>query len=183
VGAPLGYASEAKYENKGGPGMSAILEKLRGSTQAMVDRQNFLSTQLLFWMLAAPDGHAKNFSVFLEKNEGFRLTPLYDVLSAWPVIGEGANQFQWQKATMAMAVRASNAHYKMNEIERRHWNEVAKRNAVGSDFEEVILQFIAKTPAALAQVASWLPAEFPANVADPIFEGILRQVRALERQA
>lgn len=179
----LGYPSEAKYENKGGPGMAAILDKLRGSMQAKVDRENFLATQLLFWILAAPDGHAKKFSIFLERNGGFQLTPLYDVLSAWPVIGDGSGQFQWQKVAMAMAVRGTNAHYKMSEIQRRHWSAVAKHNAVGSDFEEVIMNFIAKTPAVLAHVSSQLPVEFPAHVSDPIFEGILRQVRALERQA
>lgn len=174
-----GVPSELKYENKGGPAMSAILDTLRGSSTAIADRQNFLAAQLLFWILAAPDGHAKNFSIFLEKDGTYRLTPLYDVLSAWPVIGEGANGFQWKKVSMAMAVRATNAHYRIAEIQRRHWNEVAKRNAVGSDLEETIQRFIARAPHAVEEVAAQLPDGFPADVAGAIFDGIARQVRNL----
>jgi serine/threonine-protein kinase HipA len=178
----LGYPSELKYENKGGPGMAAILDKLRGSANAAADRENFLAAQLLFWLLAAPDGHAKNFSIFLEKDGAYRLTPLYDVLSAWPVIDDGPNKFQWKKVSMAMALRASNAHYRIAEMQRRHWNDMARRNAVGSDFEATIERFIARAPAAIEEVAAQLPADFPASVADPIFEGIRSQVAALERQ-
>lgn len=163
--------------------MAAILQKLRGSTQAHSDREHFLASQLLFWMLAAPDGHAKNFSIFLERHGAYHLTPLYDVLSAWPVIGDGPNMFQWQKVTMAMAVRAGNAHYKMNEIARRHWNAAAKANAVGSDVEPLIDRFIALAPTAIAQVQARLPGDFPAQVSDTIFEGVLKQASRLRRQA
>ncbi|MGH8296933.1 MAG: HipA domain-containing protein, partial [Steroidobacteraceae bacterium] len=48
-----GIASEQKYEERGGPGMSAILSVLRGSEAAEADRQRFLAAQLLFWLLAA----------------------------------------------------------------------------------------------------------------------------------
>lgn len=178
----LGIPSERKYENKGGPGMAAILDKLRGSSQAAADRRNFLSAQLLFWLLAAPDGHAKNFSIFLEQYGTYRLTPLYDVLSAWPVIGDGPNKFQWKKVTMAMAVRGTNAHYKMAEVRRRHWNATARSNAVGSDFEETINRFILRAPGAIEEVLAQLPNDFPKDVSEPVFEGILGQVRALEQQ-
>ncbi|HEX7156451.1 MAG TPA: HipA domain-containing protein, partial [Burkholderiaceae bacterium] len=55
-----GVPPERKYEDKGGPGMTAILSTLRASESAQADRLDFLSAQLLFWLLAAPDGHAKN---------------------------------------------------------------------------------------------------------------------------
>lgn len=42
-------------------------------------------------MLAAIDGHAKNFSIHLPPEGRFRLTPLYDVISAWPIVGNKAN--------------------------------------------------------------------------------------------
>lgn len=179
----LGIAPGLKYENQSGPRMSTILDKLRGSSRAPSDREAFLASQLFFWLLAAPDGHAKNFSIFLEQGGAYRLTPLYDVLSAWPVIGDGPNMFQWKKVTMAMAVRAGNAHYKMAEILRRHWNDTAKANSVGANFEPTIERFIARAPQAIADVQAQLPANFPARVSDSIFEGILRQVSALQRQA
>ncbi|MGI6436549.1 MAG: HipA domain-containing protein, partial [Sphaerochaeta sp.] len=54
-----------KYESDGGPGIQTIMSILQGSQNASEDRLTFFSAQLLFWLLAAPDGHAKNFSIFL----------------------------------------------------------------------------------------------------------------------
>lgn len=103
-------------------------------------------------------------------------------MSAWPVIGAGPKQFQWQKVKLAMAVRSKNAHYKMAAIQRRHWNEVAKVNGVGESFESVIQQFMTRAPIAIEAVAKRLPAGFPQVVSDTIFEGIRAQVQRLDQQ-
>jgi serine/threonine-protein kinase HipA len=174
-----GIPSEHKYEEHGGPGMSAILGVLRGSDVPEIDRRRFLTAQLLFWLLAAPDGHAKNFSIFIEPGGRYRLTPLYDIMSAWPVIGDGPKMFQWQKMNLAMALRAKNAHYRMAHIQRRHWNEVAKTNGMGEDFEPVIQQVITQTPRVLEAVSARLPAGFPTAVSEPIFNGLLAQTKRL----
>ena len=174
-----GVAREQKYEERGGPGISAILGVLRGSDVAEADRKKFLAAQLLFWLLAAPDGHAKNFSIFIEAEGRYRLTPLYDIMSAWPVIGEGPNMLQWQKVKLAMAVRAKNAHYRMARIQRRHWNVVAKSNGMGEDFEPVIEQFITRIPVVLETVAARLPSGFPNVVSEAIFNGLLTQIKRL----
>ena len=139
-----------------------------------------MSAQLLFWLLAAPDGHAKNFSLFIEPQGRFRLTPLYDVISAWPAIGKGARQFSWQKMKLAMALRSKNTHYRMAEIRRRHWNAVAKKNALGLDFEAVIQRCIKATPQAIATVNAQLPRGFPVQVSEKILEGLAGQVRRLQ---
>lgn len=162
--------------------MSAILDRLRGSANALEDRRNFLVAQLLFWLLAVPDGHAKNFSIFLERGGVYRMTPLYDILSAWPVIGNGRNMFQWRKVKLAMAVRAGNTHHRICEIRRRHWNMAAKANALGADFEATLQHFIERTLAAIDEVAAQLPAGFPDDVAGPIFERLRKQAKALEAQ-
>lgn len=41
-----------------------------------------MTANLLFWLLAVIDGHAKN----LLPGGSFRLTPFYDVISAFPLI-------------------------------------------------------------------------------------------------
>ena len=41
----------------------------------------------------------------------YRATPIYDVLSAHPVIGKGKNQISPHKAKLAMAVRGSTNYY------------------------------------------------------------------------
>lgn len=175
-----GLPPEQKYEEKGGPGISSILDTLRGSELADVDRMNFLSAQLLFWILAAPDGHAKNFSIFIGPQGRFRLTPFYDVMSAWPVIGTGARQFSWQKVKLAMALHSKNVHYRIAEIRRRHWNVVARKNALGSGFEPVIHRFIEATPKVIESVAAQLPPGFPTRVSERILEGLADQVHRLQ---
>lgn len=177
-----GVPSSQKYEESGGPGIAAILDTLRGSEQAALDRSQFLGAQLLFWLLAAPDGHAKNFSLFIEPQGRFRRTPLYDVMSAWPVIGKGAQQFQWQKVKMAMAIQSRNRPYRMAEFQRRHWNSMARNNALGQDFEQVIEHFITHTPTVLDAVAANLPQKFPAAVSEPILNGIRTQIARLKQQ-
>jgi len=174
-----GLPPERKFEEQGGPGIASILDTLRGSDNAEYDRSNFLTAQLLFWMLAAPDGHAKNFSVAIGPQGHFWLTPLYDVMSAWPVIGKGAREFQWQKVKMAMALHSKNAHYRLAEIQRRHWNEAAKANALGPDFEAVIQRIVRMTPAVIESVAAELQPGFPVAVSGRLFDGLIDQMRRL----
>jgi serine/threonine-protein kinase HipA len=102
-----GTPPEQKYENQGGPGMVAIAALLAQSAQAAEDLRCFFQAQVLFWMLRAIDGHAKNFSLFLLPGGSYRLTPLYDVLSAWPVIGKAAGQWPEQELRLAMAWHGS----------------------------------------------------------------------------
>lgn len=175
----LGVPPQRKYESHGGPGIDAILDKLRGSQEPEADRQRFLMTQLIFWLLGAPDGHAKNFSIFLEPEGRFRLTPLYDVMSAWPVTGNGPNLFNRKKLKLAMAVCGKNRHDLIDRIQRRHWNETAKRNAMGPDFEKTIEKVLAAVPGVLEKVATELPPGFSAKVSVAILEGIQAQATRL----
>jgi serine/threonine-protein kinase HipA len=167
----LGLPSTKKYESDGGPGMRDILRILEASSHATEDIRAFVKAQIIFWMLAATDGHAKNFSLFLEKAGTYRLTPFYDVLSAWPIMGRGASQLDWHKAKLAMAVRSKNAHWKLIEIKARHWDAVTRAIGLGSAVP--LLQEIAsETPRAIESVRSQLPANFPPEVAEKIFQGI-----------
>ena len=84
-----GKPPDEKYESEGGPGIDAIMEILQNSERAAEDQMDFMRTQVVFWMLAAIDGHAKNFSIFLLPKGAYQLTPLYDILSAYPVLGHG----------------------------------------------------------------------------------------------
>lgn len=174
----LGCAPSLKYEADGGPGMADVLRILAGGSQPRVDRLNFLRAQLMFWILAATDGHAKNFSLFHERGGTYRLTPFYDVLSAWPIIGKGTNRIPWPKAKLAMAVRSKNVHWKIAEIRRRHWENLGKTCGIadgGSWIDEVVQL----TPKVIDQVQDIVPTEFPSSVADAIFTGMREQVKRL----
>jgi len=159
--------------------MADILSLLRGSNQAKEDRLQFLAAQLRFWLLAAPDGHAKNFSIFLLPGSRFRLTPLYDITFAWPIIGSGARQRPWQRVKLAMALRSRNDPYRMYDIQRRHWRATASKNALGPDFEPVIDDFVRRAPEVVEAVQRTLPDGFPPAVSDPIFQGLQTQARRL----
>ncbi|MDI1336446.1 MAG: type II toxin-antitoxin system HipA family toxin [Lacunisphaera sp.] len=174
----LGQPARLKYEADGGPGMSAILRVLATSSRAEQDKRAFAKAQLVFWLLAATDGHAKNFSLFHERGGTYRLTPFYDVLSAWPIIGNGPRLLQWQKAKLAMAVRSRNAHWKLKDILPRHWDAVTRLAGLG-DAADLIAEVLRQTPAAIAEVSRQLPRGFPARVSERIFAGLQEQAQRL----
>lgn len=175
-----GTPGSAKYETDGGPGLVPIARILQGSEARDEDLSTLLRAQLLFWMLAATDGHAKNFSLRLLAGGRYRLTPLYDVLSAWPITGRGANRLERNKLQLAMAVRGRNAHYRWKEIQRRHFNETARRCGLGPDMEALIADVLDRTPAVIEAVGRDLPQGFPAEVFDTIAAGLADSAKRLE---
>lgn len=167
----FGFAASKKYESDGGPGMLEIMELLRQSEHEQ-DREHFFKTQILFWMLAATDGHAKNFSVHIEAGGRFRLTPVYDVLSVYPILGRGPGKLDPHDAQLAMSVRGKNRHRQLLSIRRRHWNETARASGISVGAEPWIEELLVKVDTAIAQVETRLPVTFPREVADPIFNGL-----------
>lgn len=148
----LSISSAQKYQRDGGPGMLAILERLKESDRPAEDRRDFLKAQMIFWLMGATDGHAKNFSIAHRPAGGFTLTPLYDVLSAQPLVDTGAlrrNRFK-----LAMSVGSRN-HYRMDEIQKRHFAETADTAdlAVGT-VEEICAELARDLPVALDQIAA-----------------------------
>ena len=176
----MGVAPAAKYESEGGPGIASIMDLLMGGTQPEQDRIDFFRTQVLFWILCAIDGHAKNFSIFLAPLGRYRLTPRYDVLSAYPMLGHARGQLAPEKVKMAMAVAGKNRHYRWAEIRRRHFEEMARRCGLGDQFGQIVQNIIEATPAVVANVQRALPPRFPGHVSDPIVQGITDAVRRLE---
>ncbi len=174
-----GVASDQKYEQRGGPGIDACLEVLKGGEAFHEDGRAFLCAQLLFWFLAAIDGHAKNFSLFVLPGGRYRMTPLYDVLSAWPLIGTTPNALQYKKTKLAMAVRGKTAHYKLSEIQYCHWEDLAKRSAVDGAWE-VMQDMTHRLDAALTAVEQRLPADFPMELAHTVFQGARRHLEQFQ---
>lgn len=175
-----GTPSSAKYETDGGPGLVEVARILRSSTAREEDLSTLMRAQLLFWMLAAPDGHAKNFSIRLLAQGRYRLAPLYDVLSAWPVVGSRGNQIHPKKIKLAMALRGTKKHYRIAEVQRRHFNETARRCGLGPDMEPIIADVVTRTPAVIDKVGAALPAGFPEEVFSAITEGLRNAAHELE---
>ena len=169
-----------KYEADGGPGLGALFTMLQQSVVAERDLRTLMASQLLFWMLRAPDGHAKNFSIHLLPGGRYRLTPLYDVMSAYPVMGSGANQWSARELKLAMALVGKKRHYVAAHIQRRHFNSTARRFGYGETAEPLIQSLIERTPAVVDEVQRALPPGFAQEVADKVLSGLQRAARSLE---
>jgi serine/threonine-protein kinase HipA len=168
-----------KYENEGGPGLKALFGTLRQSVNAEADMQVLMAAQMLFWLLRAPDGHAKNFSIKLLPRGRFQLTPLYDVMSAYPVLGDGPNQWSPYEIKLATALLGKNRHYEMQGIQRRHFNSTAQKVGYASTAEPIIEEILARTPIAIADIQAELPENFSPHVLDAILGGLEQAARTL----
>jgi len=178
-----GVAPEYKYESDGGPGIARALRLMQAKGVSEEDQHVFFTAQILFWMMGATDGHAKNFSLVLEGGRPPRLAPLYDVLSIYPILGQGANQMAWQRAKLAMAIRSKNTHYHLKNILRRHWGGMAARCGLNLDVEALLSKLVDRTPKVLACCGEGLPPGFPVRVADTIFTGLTLSAAKLKSGA
>ncbi len=170
----LGQPPRLKYEEDGGPTLAAGLQLLSGSADAPTDRLAFQLAQLTFWLMAAPDGHAKNFSIFLRQGNAYDMTPLYDVLSVWPYVGRGRSQIHLRDVRLAMAIRSKNTHYHLHTIQARHWRDLAMKNG-GPNVWNAMLGLVGNVDAALSDVEAGLPEAFPQRIWIPIAQGMRSQ--------
>ena len=155
-----------KYQSDGGPGMRDIIQLLKGSDTPEQDIGTFMRACILFWMLGATDGHAKNFSITLGPGGRFRLTPLYDVLTAQPSLDAG--QIQQKKFKLAMSV-GKNRHYPVDRIMPRHFLQTAELAGVGtplmrSIFEDLAANAEKQTDAVLAGLPKGFPNQLITSV-------------------
>lgn len=170
----LGLPPTRKYQADGGPSIADGLALLAGSERADSDVATFMLAQFVFWLLAAIDGHGKNFSLYHQAGGSYGLTPLYDVLSAWPVIGHGKNQLALEKAKLAMAIPGKRPHYRLMEIQARHWQAAATFTGVPNLWERM-REIAESVPAAFDRVEKVLPRSFPERVFTTIRKGTLSQ--------
>jgi serine/threonine-protein kinase HipA len=175
-----GTPSNNKYESDGGPGIETIMSLLLGSQESVKNREDFFKAQILFWLLAAPDGHAKNFSVYIEREGRFKLTPFYDIMSAYPVLGHGSDFIAPEKLKLAMAFRGKNRHYYWDKIHVHHIYETARRCGMDTSLIDTILSNLHKElPHAINTISSSLPQGFPDYIANTIFEGVTKRLSLL----
>ena len=167
----LNISPVLKYESDSGPGIPCIMDLLLGSQTSQMDRRTFMTLNLLYWLLFAIDGHAKNFSIFLLQGGSFHLTPAYDVISAHPMIAAG--QLDIHKLKMAMAMRSKSKHYSVLPIFYRHWLATAKKCRYPIDeMEHVIRNTLDRMDHVIDQVANKLPETFPDTIAGPVLNGM-----------
>lgn len=167
-----------KYQNEGGPGMIDVLSLLRGSDTPIEDQDIFLKAQLIFWLMGATDAHAKNFSVFLSPGGSYRMTPLYDVLTAQGALD--TRQIERKQMKMAMSV-GNSRHYRFDQIHGRHFVQTAMRAGLSKKrATDLIEEIAAKVPEALDAAANALPNAFPSAIVDTISKAVLERLGGLK---
>ncbi|MGB5440294.1 MAG: type II toxin-antitoxin system HipA family toxin, partial [Gammaproteobacteria bacterium] len=163
----LGVPPVRKYQSDGGPGIVDVLDFLNGAIAPYEDRLTFMKAQIVFWLLAAIDGHAKNFSIFLSPG-GYRLTPLYDVMSSAPY-----PEFPVQKIKLAMAI-GDNGYYRLNQIQLRHFYQTGQKAGLREqDMDNIFSDVAARMNDAIAEAAALAAdAGMPELSSGPILDGV-----------
>jgi len=171
----LSVPPSQKYQMDGGPGITEGIGLLAGSDDPEADQRAFFRSQVLFWLLGATDGHAKNFSIAL-RPRGFRMTPLYDVLSAQKAVDDG--QIRQNRMRLAMAV---DRHYRINEVVPRHFLQAGKAAGYGVTLaEEVLSKIASQLEPALNNTFADLPHGFPLPLAEAIASGLRSRANAFQ---
>jgi len=167
-----------KYQTDGGPGIRQILQFLKASDHPADDQRLFIKAQIAFWLLGATDGHAKNFSVFLHPGGGFRLTPLYDVMSAQPLLD--AKHIQRKQMRLAMAV-GDTRHYILDTILPRHFIQSAAQAGMSAGVVNAVMtELLEQAPQAIATAQEQLPDDFPESISGSIIGGFQRRLSLME---
>lgn len=157
--------------------MREIIGLLKGSDTPDADIATFMRVGILFWLLGATDAHAKNFSIFLGPGGRFRMTPLYDVLTAQPSLDEG--QIPRRKFKLVMSVGKSR-HYAIHDIAPRHFVQTADSAGVGTPAMKTIFEDIAANAERQAQAAiAALPCGFPEQLVTSTMAAISHRTRLI----
>ncbi len=165
----LGVPPTRKYEAEGGPGIRTIMDLLKGSDTPASDQRRFFKAQIVFWLLAATDGHAKNFSVQLAPEGRFAMTPLYDIVSTQPLLD--ARQISKRQMKLSMAV-GTNRHYAEHTVHPRHYQQSARICGLSDKVVQSIFdELVATGPAAIDATLSRLPRKFPEKLTTSIIKG------------
>jgi serine/threonine-protein kinase HipA len=115
----LAVAPAHKYQNEGGPSVTAIVDLLRTySSERADDVDTFIDAIGFNWLIGGTDAHAKNYSVLLSTGPRVRLAPLYDLASILPY-----DEFDSPKLKLSMKV---GGEYRLRDVGARQWRKLAK---------------------------------------------------------
>ncbi len=173
----LSVPPSRKYESDGGPGICDLVELMKGSDAPDEDHKIIFKAQMVFWLLGAIDGHAKNFSIRLAPGGRFRLTPLYDVVSAQPSVDRGQIRFNQMKLAMAIG---TNRHYVVNRIAVRHFVQTADICGLPLQMVKCVIEELGDTgKAKIEKTVSRLANTIPAAVLESVSKATLERIDSL----
>ena len=109
------------------------------------------------------------------------MTPLYDILSAYPIMGNKATHLDSRKAKLAMAVVDRNRHYDLYGIHRWHWVAMGEKLGL-PEMPALIDDIVQQVPTVLDRVVKRLPKEFPELVFKSVNDGMLSATKRLSSE-
>ena len=115
----LAIQPTSKYEIDGGPTLGNVAALLnRHSAEPQHDLARFIDANVFSWLIAAPDAHAKNYSILHATGPVHRLAPFYDAISAIPYPQQWSNG-----VSLAMGIGGER---RVDAITGSHWRAVAR---------------------------------------------------------
>lgn len=166
----LSVPSTRKYQRDDGPGILSILERLKESDTPNEDRLAFFRAQIVFWLIGATDGHAKNFSIQHRPGGRFVLAPLYDVISAQPIVDAGRLSRNRYKLAMSLG---DNNRYQIEQISRRHFEQSAEAAGLPKGSVDQLCEELAVSiPIALEEMKQLSGNTIPAALIESISAGV-----------
>ncbi len=168
----LGVHPTLKYQNQGGPGMSAVMGVLAASRRAKDDREIFMRACAFNAVIGGADAHAKNYSLLHAPGGSFRLAPLYDVISILPY------KERHNDRKLAMSV---GGEYRYDKIEPGHWEREADACGYGAGAAVGhVRDLVARLPDAASDVLARCKADgLAAESLDRLAALIAQRCRAL----
>ena len=172
----LGYFSERKYQADGGPTIKDLVSVLQTSVERQKDLESLFKSLLVYYILGAIDGHAKNYSIRYVES-GYQLAPLYDILSIYPALT--VKEIKIGKYKMAFSIGNSN-HYASKRIYRKHFIETAKFCQISAHRSEEIIDSTLLSVKKKVWETIELSDHLDLKVRDKIISGILINARKLQ---
>ena len=166
-----------KYENDGGPGLKALFGTLRQPVNAEADMKTLMTAQVLFWLLRAPDGHAKNFSIQLLPRGRFQLTPWVRRNVGLSGVEQRLNQWSPHEIKLAMALFGKNRHYEMARYPAKALNSTVQKVNCASTAEPIIEETLARDSSGHRRSASRIATGLLTACSDAILGGFEQAAR------
>jgi serine/threonine-protein kinase HipA len=93
------------------------------------------------------------------------------------VVGKRAGQLDIHELRLAMALRSKKAHYKIVEIQPRHFQTLADQYPDAEAWPAMI-ELVSRVEGAIEAVEKQLPAGFAESVWAPMSKGMLKQAKS-----
>ncbi|GAJ76953.1 HipA protein [Vibrio sp. JCM 18905] len=177
----FGVPEHQKYQSENNLSVSKIVDALSLSAESKANNHDFFKFMVFQYFIGATDGHLKNFSVHIAPSGHYQLTPFYDLLSAYPAIGNrGLNK---RKLKLAMGLKASRGYkYHISKICLRHIEQTANQFGISNtNCHEIVSAFLAQFSSALSSVDNRFPEKEFSLVKDAIFQHATKIVEKLNR--